>query len=47
MSLAVLVIGLLARSDFATDELIFGAAFTLLFVVFGATMDCIPTEDIP
>ena len=45
VSLAVLVIGLMARGPFSPFELIYGAVFTLIFLLFGVIIDLIPVKE--
>ena len=45
VSLAVLVIGLIARGHASSFELIFGGVFTLIFVLFGVIIDVIPVKE--
>ena len=45
VSLAVLVIGLIARGPVSPFELIFGAVFTLIFLLFDVIIDLLTTKD--
>jgi len=44
VSLTVLVIGLVARGAFSLSDLVPGTVMTLTFVIFGITVDFVPTK---
>jgi len=45
VSLAVLVIGLMARGPFVPFDLLWGILLTLTFMGFGVTIDFIPVKE--
>ena len=45
ITLAVLVVGVIARRPFILSDLLSGLLFTLIFIVIGVTVDFVPAKE--